>query len=132
MNPNKFPVRSAFLNIVSVAVIGLSYFQWGKAFPDISQMLFGICFGLIGLYVAYDQWYKTNKDRKYQELVQMQDTFLNWKIKHEEQEKEDEGGEKDGDTEVSEEESGGVASAGKLLVDWDTTGVAYCHFASTL
>lgn len=70
--------------IVSSLWIIVSISQWGYKYPDLSQLTFALMFGLVGFYVAYDQWFKTKQDVRYDEVIQMCDNFLNWKLKQEE------------------------------------------------
>lgn len=80
---DSFPKISIAGSIVSLIWIVISFWHWAFMYPDVSQLIFAVCFGLLGFYISYDHWHKTVSDRKYMELERICDTFLNWKIKHE-------------------------------------------------
>lgn len=54
------PIRSIAIIIFSFVWLGVSIKQWAFDYPDLSSLLFAIGFFFVGLYVAYDQWYKKN------------------------------------------------------------------------
>ena len=52
------PIRTIAITILSLVWLGVATKQWAFDYPDLSSLLFALGFFLVGLYVAYDQWYK--------------------------------------------------------------------------
>ena len=53
---------SIIIILFSLAWLGLSIEQWVFYYPDTSSLIFAIGFFFIGLFVAYDHWWKSNQD----------------------------------------------------------------------
>jgi len=56
------PIRSIAITLFSLIWMAIAIKQWVIEYPDLSNLLFAIGFFLVGLYVAYDQWFKKNKN----------------------------------------------------------------------
>lgn len=80
MKPKDYPKITMAIIILSLFWILISFFQWGLAHYDLSQLIFGLAIGLGGLYIAYDSWYKIKNDEEHKELEQMCDSLLNFKL----------------------------------------------------
>ena len=63
------PIKSIAIVIVSLTWLGISIKQWGFDYPDLSSLLFSIGFFFVGLYVAYDQWFKRNWEKNNNNLL---------------------------------------------------------------
>lgn len=52
------PLRSFAILLISLFWLFVSITQWLFNYYDLSNLLFAMGFFLVGLYAAYDQWYK--------------------------------------------------------------------------
>ena len=54
------PIKSIAIAVLSFIWLGRSIIQWLIEYPDLNKLTFAVGFFLVGMYVAYDQWYKKN------------------------------------------------------------------------
>jgi len=64
----RIPLKSIVIGLISTIWLIVSTNHWALEFYDLDKLLFSIGFFLIGLYVAYDQWYKTMKEENDKDL----------------------------------------------------------------
>jgi len=57
------PIKSIGIMILSFIWLGISIKQWWFEYPDLSSMVFSTGFFLLGMYIAYDQWFKDKKEK---------------------------------------------------------------------
>ena len=74
------PLKTIALGLFSLTWLGISVRQWVFDFPNTSNLLFAIGFFFVGLYVAYDQWFKQTMENKINDIgkdIQMIDKKVN-------------------------------------------------------
>lgn len=63
------PIRTIAIMLFSLTWLGISIKQWMFDFPDLSNLIFAIGLFFLGLYVAYDQWFKEDTIKKNSDII---------------------------------------------------------------
>ncbi len=64
----RIPLKSIVIGLISFIWVIISIRQWGMEFYDLDKLLFAIGFFLMGIYVAYDQWFKKSKEEELEDI----------------------------------------------------------------